>query len=68
MEKFESVYERTKDFLNFLKMQNYENVLIVTHNINASMIEDFFEGLKVEFNNDKHILRFQNSDVKIFNM
>ncbi len=68
MEKFESVYERTKEFVKFLKTQNYENVLIVTHNINASMIENIFEGLVVEFNNDKHILRFQNSDVKIFNM
>ncbi|MBP3630710.1 MAG: histidine phosphatase family protein, partial [Clostridia bacterium] len=66
MEKFESVYARANDFLEFLKTQRYDNVLIITHNANASLLEDIINGVQVEFDNYGNKVKFKNAEVKIF--
>ena len=68
MEKYESVYERVKAFLEDLKQQNCKSVLVVTHNVNASLIENILTSTKVDFNNNKHLLNFNNSEIKCFDL
>lgn len=67
MESYESVYKRTQDFINDLKT-NYEveNVLIITHNVNSSFIEDIFLNINVDFSNNEHLRRFKNAEIKKF--
>lgn len=43
------VYTRCLDFAEFLKKQNYNNVLIVTHGIVAKFLYDIFRGLVPNF-------------------
>jgi len=67
MEKYEDVYVRTKDFVEYLKTDvKYENILIVTHNINASLIADIFDNIKVDFTNKEHTIFFKNAEVRLY--
>lgn len=67
METYESVYKRTQDFINNLKANcKVENVLIVTHNVNASFIEDILININVDFTNNEHLRRFKNAEIKKF--
>lgn len=68
MEKYENVYERTKNFLQYLKTQKYTSVLIITHNVGASFIADIFNNIKVDFNNDKHLRNFNNAEIRCYNI
>ena len=67
MESYESVYERVKNFINELVTQNkYKNVLIVTHNVNASLIADILNNIEVDFKNASHLRNFNNAEIKCF--
>lgn len=69
MEPYQSVYERVKNFVDELKQdKKYENVLIVTHNVNASLIADLFNNLQIDFKNDNHLRNFDNAEVKCFEL
>ena len=66
MESYEEVYIRTLNFINELKKEKYNNVLIVTHNLNASLIEliltnqDFYKVKKEAYKT------FKNAQFKKF--
>ena len=67
MESYESVYERVKNFVSELVAQNnYRNILIVTHNVCASLIADILNHIEVDFNNASHLRNFQNAEIKCF--
>ena len=64
MESVEEVCQRTIRFLEELKKNcNSENILVVTHNVNASCIENFILNKKAEIENVKC---FKNAEVKRF--
>lgn len=70
MESEEEVYDRTYDFLQFIK-KNYsdKNLLIVTHAIVAGMIECISEGQSRDEAKDiNKYHRFKNAEVKEFNI
>lgn len=67
MESYQSVYERVKKFVNELvENKKYQNVLIVTHNVTASFIDDILNGVKIDFENDSHLRNFKNAELKCF--
>lgn len=67
LESYESVYERTLSFVNELKNNSkFENVLIVTHNVNASLMEQILKGVNVDLGCRAHLRCFNNADVKFF--
>lgn len=69
MESYQSVFKRVENFIRELKQnKKYDNVLIITHNVNASFIADIFNNIEVDFNNDKHLRNFNNAEIKCFNM
>lgn len=67
MESYQSAYDRTKDFLLDIKNNCvFNNVLIITHNCNATFLEDLLLEINIDFNNDKHLRSFKNAEVKQF--
>ena len=68
MEPYKFVFERTQNFINDLKTQNFKNVLIVTHNLNASFMEAILTNKQVDFNNQTHTKNFNNAQIKSFNL
>ena len=67
MESYESCFTRIKKFVEFLKGQRqFENVLVVTHNVGASFIEDILQNRKVDFNDQTFLRNFKNAEVKKF--
>lgn len=67
METYEECFDRTKLFLNTIKDKyNYENILVITHNCNASFIEDILTNEKIDFSNPKFLRKFNNAEVKKF--
>lgn len=66
MESYESVYRRVQNFIADLKANYTENVLVITHNVNASLIEDILLNIEVDFENGEHLRRFENAEVKCF--
>lgn len=68
MESYESVYKRTQIFIEKLKSFNYKTVLIITHNCNASYIEDIILNKNIDFNDKKFNRNFKNAEIKEFNI
>ena len=66
MESYRSVYVRTEDFIKELSKQEYKSVLIVTHNVCASIISDILNNIKVDFNDYKKLSKFSNAEIKCF--
>ena len=66
IERYESVYERSKDFLQYLKEQNYDNVLIITHNVSASLMGEILNNIQVDFKNNDQLRKFGNAEIKCF--
>ncbi|MGN0961618.1 MAG: histidine phosphatase family protein [Christensenellales bacterium] len=68
MESYESVRDRSKDFLDFLK-QNYDdkNVLIITHNANASIINCVIENIEINYHN-RNLYNFKNAEIRCFDI
>lgn len=69
MESYQSAYNRAKDFLIYIKNNcMFNNVLIITHNCNATFLENLLLDVKVNFNNDNHLRNFKNAEIKKFNL
>lgn len=66
IESYQSVYKRTINFLEFLKQQNYDSVLVITHEISATFIQDIYERIEIDFSNAKHTHNFSNAEIKCF--
>ena len=67
MESFEELAKRTQEFVDYMrkKCQN-QNVLIITHNCNASVLEMIFQNKDIDFNNTKSFRTFKNAEIKVF--
>jgi probable phosphoglycerate mutase len=66
MESYNSVYNRCKEFVSNLKDCSYDNILIITHNCNATLLENVLLDVEVDFNNDKQLRNFSNAEIKCF--
>jgi len=66
LENYESVYKRCDDFINELKNLKYENILIITHNVNTSFISNILGNIKADFNNDRYLRNFDNAEIRFF--
>ena len=66
MESYEEVYLRTKEFIDNLKIKNYNNVLIVTHNCNASIFEIILTNKDISKCESVDFKLFKNAQVKKF--
>ena len=67
MESFEECYERLKKFLNGIKTKyNYQNVLLITHDVCASLIENIILKKKKDFDNFSFTHHFDNGEIKLF--
>ena len=67
MESFEECYERLKKFLNGIKTKyNYQNVLLITHDVCASLIENIIFKKKKDFDNFSFTHHFDNAEIKLF--
>ena len=67
MESYQSAYDRTKEFLIDIKNNCvFDSVLIITHNCNATFLEDLLLNVDVDFNNDNHLRSFKNAEIKKF--
>ena len=69
MESYQSVYDRSKLFVEDIKCScKYENILVITHNCTATLLEDLLLNIEVDFNNDKHVRNFKNAEIKTFKL
>ena len=69
MESNREVFERTKKFAENIKRKYpCKNLLIITHNCNASCMEDYFEKYDVDFADEKYFKRFKNAEIKQFDI
>ena len=67
MESYQSVNQRVENFVQELKKnKQYNNILIVTHNVTASLIECAFRGVQVDYENNTHLRSFDNAEMKCF--
>lgn len=66
IETFQSVYNRIKDFLEYLKTFKYKSVLIVTHNAGASSCEQILNNAEIDFKDFKNFHLFGNAEIKRF--
>ncbi len=69
METYKEVYERTIDFLNYLR-NNYKDqkILVVTHGMIASYIEKIGERLSLKQHELKNYATFNNAEIKKTNI
>lgn len=69
LEPYQSVYNRTLDFYLDIK-EKYKNLnlLIVTHTINASILELLINDIKIDYDNPLHLRNFKNGEIKSFEM
>ena len=69
VETYKEVYERTIDFLNYLR-NNYKDqkILVVTHGMIASYIEKIGERLSLEQHELKNYATFNNAEIKKINI
>lgn len=69
LESYQSVYQRTKEFYNdILKIYPNKNILIVTHTINASILELLANNIEIDYDNPLHLRNFKNGEIKIFDI
>lgn len=68
MESWQSVYDRSKIFIDYIKNLQYEDILIVTHDINATCLESILTNDNINFNEYKYIKNFNNAEVRLFNI
>ena len=65
MESYQSVYERVNNFIQSTKLNcPFENILIITHNVCASLIYTILSNQKVDFKNDEQVRCFNNAEIK----
>ena len=69
MESYQRAYDRTKDFVaELIQTCKFDTVLIITHNVNASFVEDILKGVIVDFENANHVRSFNNAEMKCFDI
>ena len=67
MENYQQVFDRAKNFFEDLKAKcGDKSVLIVTHNVVASILEIIACGKKFDANDKKSMRTFDNAQVKFF--
>ena len=66
IESYQSVYNRIKDFLEHLKTFKFKSILIVTHNVGASILEKILNNNEIDFNNSQNFHSFYNAEIKEF--
>ena len=67
MEQFDEIFERTKNFFENLKKDYpYQNILVVTHNWIASLIEGMILNKDIDLKSIRHWATFDNAQVKHF--
>ncbi len=67
IEQKEDIFERTKNFFdNIKKDYPYENILVITHNWIASILEILILNQKEYFNDTKYWSNFENAQIKKF--
>lgn len=64
MESYQSVVDRSKKFIENLKKTSYNHVLIITHNVNASLLERLLLNYSIDFSNPSHIRCFNQAELK----
>lgn len=65
MENYQSVAKRCKEFAQWLKEKcPHENVLVVTHNVTASILSLVLQGIEIDYNNPKHLRNFSNAEMR----
>ena len=65
MESYESVYERVNNFIQDIKSHcPFENILIITHNVCASLMYIILSGQNVDILNNNHVKKFKNAEIK----
>lgn len=69
MECYEEVLERTKNFLAFLKQNTeFDKVLVVTHSIIASLLDNLINNIEIDFSNKQQIDNFKNAEIRKYNI
>lgn len=69
MENYESVFNRTKDFLLKLKQQKtYDNVLIITHAVPARLLEKIICKEAIDFADHDDLHNYKNAEIKCFDL
>lgn len=67
METYALALDRARAFLSALrKNTKYKNVLVITHNVIASFLDDILNNVKVDFKNPDHLGHFKNAEIKTF--
>ena len=67
LEPYESVYQRTLSFYESIKKEyKNKNILIVTHTINASILELLIKNIQIDYDNPLHLRNFKNGEIKSF--
>lgn len=67
LEPYQSVYKRTKNFyLDMINTYKDKNILIITHTINASLLELLINDIEVDYDNPIHLRNFKNAEMKTF--
>ena len=65
IESYKSVLNRVTDFIEDVKSNcKFENILVVTHNVCASLLYTKLNCNNVDLNCDKHIRNFKNAEIK----
>ena len=64
MENYREVFERVCGFVTDLKTQNFESVLVITHDVVAGFIEDIILNKTIDWENDSRPRRFQNCEMR----
>lgn len=65
IESCEDAFLRVKDFVNELKTKNeYENILIITHEYPATCIEYFLTNKNIDFKDFVYTRNFKNAEIR----
>ena len=69
MESYSECFDRIKNFTNNLKSKyNFKNILIVTHNVNATFLEHILKNNIHNFDKNLSLRDFQNAEIKSFKL
>ena len=69
LESYQNVYKRTLDFyLDIKRKYNKNNILVVTHTINASILELLANNIEIDYDNPLHLRNFKNGEIKTFDI
>ena len=64
MESYQSVAKRTIQFIEQLSKYKFKNIFIITHNCNASILENLLKNIEIDYSNPNHLRCFKNAEVK----